>query len=87
MSFKRARAEELSGGGSFTTAGEDEPRVEEAATKFRRMLIERYLDGTASAADTCILAYWHLESGGKGGEDLALHPRTAVRHAAEHLRL
>ena len=87
MSFKRARAGELSGADSFSTACEDAPSIVEAGAKFRRLLIQKYLDGTASAADTCQLAFWHLESGGQGAEDLAFNPRTASRHSAEHLRL
>ncbi|CAE7679618.1 unnamed protein product [Symbiodinium sp. CCMP2592] len=47
----------------------------EAAQKFRRLLVERLLDGSATATDTCQLAYWHVASGGEGAEDLALNPR------------
>ena len=91
MSFKRARAAEQSRGSSFAVPDAfQDPLIDEgsnadAAKKFRRLLIEKYLDGSATATDTCQLAYWHNESGGEGAEDLALNPRTATRHAAEHL--
>ncbi|CAE7238530.1 unnamed protein product [Symbiodinium sp. CCMP2592] len=81
MSFKRARAAEQSRGSSFAVPDAcqdpliDEGSNIEAAKKFRRLLIEKYLDGSATATDTCQLAYWHNESGGGGAEDLALHPR------------
>ena len=87
MSFKRARVQELStdhqaGRDSF----EEDAETSEAAQKFRNLLIQNYLDGSTSASDTVQLAYWHCQSGGRGGEELALHPRNASRHAAEHLR-
>ena len=93
MSFKRARAADQAKGSSYIGLDEYEDPVDnegsntaEAAKKFRRLLIEKYLDGSATATDTCQLAYWHVESGGEGAEDLALNPRTASRHSAEHLR-
>ena len=90
MSFKRARASASSGGfgvSSETLPDDEAGHQAEAASRFRRLLIQKYLDGTTTANDTAQLAYWHIEAGGLGAEDLALHPRTACRHAAEHLRL
>ena len=85
MSFKRARLEEQLET-NHPEALEQSSKLEGAAKKFRLLLIERYLEGSASAADTSQLAYFHVESGGQGAEDLALDPRCATRHAAEHLR-
>ena len=80
MSFKRARLEEQLET-HHPEALEESSKLEGAAKKFRLLLIERYLEGSASQ-----LAYFHVESGGQGAEDLALDPRCATRHAAEHLR-
>ncbi|CAE7035951.1 unnamed protein product, partial [Symbiodinium sp. CCMP2592] len=92
MSFKRARAaDQTQGSCYFDLHGYEDTLPSEggdieAAKKFRRLLVERFLDGSATATDTCQLAYWHVASGGEGAEDLALNPRSASRHAAEHLR-
>ncbi|CAE7256188.1 unnamed protein product [Symbiodinium sp. CCMP2592] len=59
----------------------------EAAKKFRRLLVERFLDGSATATDTCQLAYWHVASGGEGAEDLALNPRRDLSEQHPDLRL
>ena len=87
MSFKRARAEAAAGG--FAASSEsllEDSEAKEAGQRFRRLLVEKYFDGSATAADVAQLAYWHVESGGLGGEELALHPRNASKHGAEHLR-
>ena len=90
MSFKRARAE-CQGGThllptNFGGHPDDQVRLQEGAKKFRHMLLEKYTEGSYSASDVCLFAYWHTEAGGLGTEDLALHPKTASRHGSEHLR-
>ena len=90
MSFKRARAELASAAYSISSddlLAEDElEQRKKAGEEFRDFLIQRYTDGTFSAADTCLLAHYHSQSGGLGADELALNPRHASRHAAEHLR-
>lgn len=89
MSLKRARAE-LSGsayGIGDTWLGEDDKVASAAAgAKFRSFLLERYTDGTFTASDCCLLAYYHTESGGEGAEDLALAPDQASSHGSQHLK-
>ena len=88
MSLKRARLEAAAEASSRDNLENEEwAATQLGAKKFRSFLIEKYLDGTTSAADTCLLAFFHGEAGGAGTEDLALGPSTASRHAAEHLRL
>ena len=88
MSFKRARAELASAAYSISTddlLAEDElEQRKTAGEEFRDFLIQRYTHGTFSAADTCLLAHYHSQSGGLGADELALNPRHASRHAAEH---
>ena len=87
MSFKRARTEFLAAAeSSKESLGDESKGLEQAGKKFRSLLIEKYLDGTTTVTDTCLLAFWHGASGGLGVEDLALKPSTANRHGAEHLR-
>ena len=87
MSFKRARTLEIAGG-AFTVDPEAEAEDAEVlcanGQKFRKLLLERFSSGSMTAADTCVLAYLHTESGGT--EDLGLDPETATKHGAEHLR-
>ena len=90
MAFKRARAEASCG---FAMAPmiqesvlENTEHVQDNAKKYRRLLIEKYLEGSFPASDVALLAYYHTESGGQGCEDLALHPSQCSKHAAEHLR-
>ena len=89
MSFKRARAE-LGAGGAFTLPqnpeAEDFEELQKAAKNFRSFLVDKYASGSISASDTCVLAYLHVEAGGQGAEDLALHPSQASKHASDHLR-
>ena len=89
MSFKKARTLQ-SAGGAFTidqeAEAEDVELVNANGQKYRRYLLERYASGLTAAADTCILAYLHTESGGRGTEDLGLDPETATKHGAGHLR-
>ena len=70
-----------------TAEREDAAYRKETGVKFRKHLLERYTTGAATAADTCILAYHHTESGGLGTEDLGLHPDQASIHGSRHLRL
>ena len=84
MSFKRVRSELQAV--SSESLLEETKSQDHAAKKFRSLLIEKYLDGSTTATDTCLLAFWHGASGGSGAEDLALRPKTASRHGAEHLR-
>ncbi|CAE7376332.1 unnamed protein product, partial [Symbiodinium microadriaticum] len=89
MSFKRARTLQTAGG-AFTidqeAEAEDTELIKANGQKYRKFLLERYASGLSTAADTCILAYLHTESGGRGTEDLGLDPDLATKHGAEHLR-
>ncbi|CAE7267823.1 unnamed protein product [Symbiodinium sp. CCMP2592] len=89
MSLKRARAQ-LSGSGygleDFWVDEDDKAASAAAGAKFRSFLLERYTEGTFTATDTCLLAYYHTESGGEGAEDLALAPDQASTHGSEHLK-
>ena len=89
MSFKRARTLEIAGG-AFTVDPEAEAEDAELlcanGQKFRKLLLERYSSGSMTAADTCVFAYLHTESGGRGTEDLGMDPETATKHGAGHLR-
>ena len=88
MSLKRARLlEQTSFCVDDTAEREDAAYRKEAGVKFRKHLLERYTTGAATAADTCILAHHHTESGGLGTEDLGLHPDQASIHGSRHLRL
>ena len=72
MSFKRARTLEIAGG-AFTVDPEAEAEDAELlcanGQKFRKLLLVRYSSGSMTAADTCVFAYLHTESGGRGTED------------------
>lgn len=89
MSLKRARAQ-LSGSGyglEDSWVGEDEKAASAAAgAKFRSFLLERYTEGSITASDCCLLAYYHTESGGEGAEDLALGPDQSTTHGSSHLK-
>ena len=90
MAFKHARAEANCGFTMPPMSGaqlETSEHIEEHAKKYRRLLLERYLDGSYPASDVALLAYYHTESGGQGCEDLALNPKQCSKHASEHLRI
>ena len=88
MAFKRARAEAKLGdlppmvGVQLECADE----IRENGLKFRRLLIERYLEGNLPASDIGLLAYYHTQSGGQGSEDLAVHPSQCSKHGSQQLR-
>ena len=89
MSLKRARVQ-LSGSGygleDFWVGEGDKAASAAAGAEFRSFLLERYTEGTFTASDTCLLAYYHTESGGEGAEDLALAPDQASTHGSQHLK-
>ncbi|CAE7826908.1 unnamed protein product [Symbiodinium necroappetens] len=65
---------------------EDQGEIDAAAAEFRRFLLGKYTDGSFTAADTCLLAYYHTQSGGRGAEDFALAPDQASTHGSQHLK-
>ncbi|CAE7266931.1 PIF1, partial [Symbiodinium sp. CCMP2456] len=89
MSLKRARAELQAGGYGLSDdwlREEDQGEIDAAAAEFRRFLLGKYTDGSFTAADTCLLAYYHTQSGGRGAEDFALAPDQASTHGSQHLK-
>ena len=89
MSLKRARAELHAGGYGLSDdwlREEDKEEIDASAAEFRRFLLGKYTDGSFTAADTCLLAYYHTQSGGRGAEDFALAPDQASTHGSQHLK-
>ena len=88
MSLKRKRAElsaSAYGLEDHWVREDDRAALQQAGATFRSFLLERYTEGSITAAD-CLLAHYHTESGGEGAEDLALSPDQATTHGSQHLK-
>ena len=89
MSLKRKRAELSASAYGLEddwVREDDRAALQQAGATFRSFLLERYTEGSITAADCCLLAHYHTESGGEGAEDLALSPDQATTHGSQHLK-
>ena len=68
--------------------GRQKPTRREGEEEFYSFLINRYLNGSMTAKEVCITAYWAVAAGATGNaEKLAMRPdKDATGHYSRHLK-
>jgi len=57
------------------------------AQEYRAWAVGKHVSGEWNATDLAINSWYHTETGGEGLEDLAVHPKVAVKHASDHVKM